>query len=1451
MKGCFSRYRLALFAISLASLTLSADQIWKETSVSDVVDEDLIIHGEVLLKAGGTTIQAINKDVKVTLECDAFIKGHWAGESQLYLIASEGHTIRFEIDHNITFTGSAAITGNNLLIVQSGPGSVEFAIQEGRKVALTSLDCSGGTNYYVLMYGGVDAPCDEYCCDEYERVFTCCDEYAPCDLFREEYCCNEEYCFPGSGINERSESRPTLRFVPLSGVSYGCNLNRRIIIGPNSRLGFLSSRKIDIAQDSGFIQFDPTVTCIGRMLLEICNGGAFVVSGQYTCQRQGACIRSEHIDPSTAAGFEAVWQISKESVRPDLSAGLLVLNRNRMLPELLVDPFLTNNAREDECEYRGSFCGQRYGLIIGANGTLSVGSDSFVDYVGLALNQLPGMITRADAQGQRLKMRNPSALFIDGNLNPNATNAQITFEPRSALFLRSGIAEDGSIRDEFDIDPFTVDASCYTRGVGNIVLDVEGELDVRGTLLDRNITSKIELLSLEVFHTGGSLFVERSGSNFPLRTFNTEDNELLQYNRGAFLINNQMNLYNTALSHTDESHAVFANNDLRSEPTYIGGETFRLLECGARPSINFFNSRLNIHTDIALTGVDLSVPNIVDEFGIMQPNISDFRFYSNGACVDNGTGRQMILGTRLGSTAADGVFRIDGDSYVRIVQEENALASSVSSNDPNGDQTLLLTTGSNDETINENASDLGTNSIHTIFLGNNSDIAIGTDADTTGFAYDSHPWLRIAGNVFSFEARGGAATVSRSPITGRNAMFVDLNGTVSIDPGYIANMGIMVIRSRNGVVDLPTEQVIFSNGAAITSRNVNLANPEDQIIIPAGETLSSYLFNWQRAQKDCPNFIPFNCCANACACPVTEENVTSLPTVQGTIDNFEIQAARLGDPVQFLIDGGLVRQLTFINSQTSAEAPVAVVALRNNGTLGLDGTTRLGANGTTIIADGSGTIQVNQDIIINNNCSIVRGPNFGECDRILFTSSVPRQITVQSSGVLNLSSFTQPTDVVEFGGELSLVLQPGAQVITGGGTLAFSGNARLEFAPASNVFSFFNAIAHGAHDETLPVTVVNASQVHNALSSLTNFGQDLANTNQFRVRLIGSGTIELRDNAVATVPFNAFVGVETLASDTCTIPTTDLTLSILDSAQFNIGRLNVEEGGVFQIGNVTDLGDNHIVNFTLTLDGNDAVFSIGSRGFFGLGVGISRFDGQPAAAQSVTRQPVCPVNFSMNENLVNTLFNVGNTTFNFLSGLFQHDRIFSGDNSNASLLAITGAEGPTFALNFETPNENVDPTLISESNFNIAGGGNIALVQPGEGSIHPVVLNQVGELTDRLTVGIMASSLLQPASEDLEGLTGEQLFDFFTTQDASDANSTRVNTFGRANVASQGDSFRPDAAAVRLGLVSQGEILRIEGFNILGNNQEDASMAAIDDAAVFVDIDPELNEVVSVSNIIQ
>jgi hypothetical protein len=113
----------------------------------------------------------------------------------------------------------------------------------------------------------------------------------------------------------------------------------------------------------------------------------------------------------------------------------------------------------------------------------------------------------------------------------------------------------------------------------------------------------------------------------------------------------------------------------------------------------------------------------------------------------------------------------------------------------------------------------------------------------------------------------------------------------------------------------------------------------------------------------------------------------------------------------------------------------------------------------------------------------------------------------------------------------------------------------------------------------------------------------------------------------------------------------------------------------------------------------------------------------------------------------------------------------------------------------------------------------------------------------------MASTLLQPENVDVSDLTGEEFFNYIATQDASDATTTRDNTFGRANAATQGDSFRPESENIRVDTVSGDTIIRIKTFDIIGIGQQNAkTQAAIDSAAVFADIDISTDQIITVTN---
>jgi hypothetical protein len=152
----------------------------------------------------------------------------------------------------------------------------------------------------------------------------------------------------------------------------------------------------------------------------------------------------------------------------------------------------------------------------------------------------------------------------------------------------------------------------------------------------------------------------------------------------------------------------------------------------------------------------------------------------------------------------------------------------------------------------------------------------------------------------------------------------------------------------------------------------------------------------------------------------------------------------------------------------------------------------------------------------------------------------------------------------------------------------------------------------------------------------------------------------------------------------------------------------------------------------------------------------------------------------------------------------------------------------------------------------------MALIYPGVGGLHPVVLGEDGQvevspgvLDPRLWVSILASSLLQNNQLSQTGLNGLQFFDLLKTHDAV-VETARPNTFGRANAATLGDVVRPAVNSLLIGTVSQGDIIRTQVDDVVGSGESTDKLAVADKAgAVFVNIDQATNQIITVTLIDQ
>jgi len=1211
--------------------------VWNGNIVADVVDDDIDIQGDCTIVgpavSGQIGVSAITQDITITPDNKYFIGGRNGGESDLYFYAAAGRTIEVDLTNfGLEFRGSA--DGTDMLVTFSGAGTMVFMLGNGREVEFRSEGDSGGVRFMVHLNGNPNV--------DFKRV------------------------------DNTDDSDVT------------------ILVGARSIMSYIATDET-LATEIGRIRFFPanSTANTGRMILKIEDTGAVYIGGNKVTDIPDPQLAD--IDMTTPAGNKAELTVRNNDGQ-DFFAGLLVLNYNTELTDLLIDPWFV-----------GAFSGVRRGFVLGANGQVDIRDETYLDYVGLTNNicpdpDIPERILMGRLVSSVVKKRNPSAFIVDGNPDPNATNAEIILRDDSGLYLRSGVGMDGTVSRDFTVEPENI-----TPGAGEIVFDIEGQLFVDGR--DADPRGAIQLLSLEVDPSGGPLLFDGTHTNFPLRTFDKDgDDNYVVYNKGAFLINNHMILDNTYLVHTDANHLVCENNSAISEPTYIGGESFTFEDPEfpdkefPEPKIIFYNSYFFVHTSVALAGVDLFVPNLNGE-----GNDSTFTFFGNGLKTDDGSGRNMILGAR--SPACDGCTTIDDDAHLDIFQD---------SNNPDEPLThiLRLTSSCNNEIIWDNLEYLcgpcpEEQSIHTIYLGNSSNISIGNQG-LAGWEGITNPVLSIEGNYFSFETQGGPQCCPElGGVTGKGAIFVDYQGKITIEPCYRANVSTMVVQSGDGIIDLPKKNVFFDKRIGITDWKLDLS--QKTVLIPEGQKLSDYTLYWIDTEKDYGNFCPWSpgpCIAALCCCPtVTTQNFTNVPVIEGEVDQFQIKGARFADPATILINGGCIRELVFFGGCNSAEAASAIVVLRNEGKVGLGTAHRnvdslcasivLGINGITLIAEGSddkvddgGEVKLNEDVEINNICHILAGPNFGKSPSkesvLRITSDVPKEFRVKSGGVLNLCSFTEPDQVVEFGGLVTLVLEPGAKIYLNGGTLRFTDNASISCSSVEDL---------------------------DVLGDAT----DVTSTDEIRVKFIGVGTVEFQDLSGFIIEQWAYVGIET---DDC-INTTSLVFDLQDSSILSIDG-DEYVGGAFQVGNTTYKSQEEVpakIHFSLLLNGENPGFRIGGHSFLGLGIGV--VDNTPDAH---------------NDWKVGCLYNLNEVKINIESGTFSHERTYAGSDPNASLFAIQAAEGlPLYTFDF-------DPIKAS-----ILGGGNVIAIgcdrEENEGYINPVVEDIDGQTEENVWVGIMSSKM--------------------------------------------------------------------------------------------------------------
>lgn len=1449
---------------------------WNVTA-SNAVDEDVIIESDATFAGGVTVIEAINQDIVVTMT-NPNVQLNGVSSSRLCLIPHNGRTITLKVTGDLAFLGETSSATEPLLLLQGNQGQVVWELTGDHTVTFGSQLGGSGTEYWLFAQTDTDNP---------QAIFT---------------------RNPAESANDKTK-------------------NVHIAVGAQSRLGYLSNLPVGDNSAGSIFTFDPTTIDTGLMQLDIADQGAVIISPRLTtappvgdAPTDVTQIAIGNIKKDTLAGSVADFEVVNTQGDPSY-ASLFIANSNQTMTELLYDPFLNLNVRHDNIHYNGTFAGTQYGYILGSQGILAIADGANIQYVGLDINRDISTLLVPEVPdyigvpiNTLLKQRNASALFCDQSLHPDAAKPTIFFGNASALYLRSGVGVDGSVRDLEESHSYTVAKDEQNTDVAYYLLDVEGQTDCLGLEGSSGQANKIEVLSLEVNPTGGALLIGGSETNFASRTFQRHFNgDYYVYNPGAIFVNGYLKLKNTSLVHTDiySETRVIPEDDVTSLPNLIGGETYHLLQQDKtpflaeinRPKMAFESSQLHLHANLAATGLDLLVPNQVEDDDNGVANISRIACYYNGYAVDQGVGRTLLLGTTEGALAADRLTSISSDAHLDVIQKFDsfALVGDVSQ----GDHVLRLEVAPNDATIVEAISgDIeGVNSQHLIYLGHNSNISVGTNADSTEFNVETHPELLFAGNYIATGTSGGILNDARSSTrTGTGGTFVDLNGTVEVLDIYNCFIGTMVAKSRNATVDLPFENVQFAKQVGVTDSNLSIdvsetlrrlspdeytgpqaAPSNDPVIVGPDKKYEDYTVDWLYTRKD-PDFVPYQGTTNSLSvgrgrvilpnqpAPITPQNLIGIPTIQGEIIQLQITGSTLGNPAHILIDGGYVHELVFVTAtpdEDPAEGPFAVIVLSNGGRIGLGNADRnydsanaavvLGRNGVTIVSNvGSNEVILNNSVVADGDGPFIFGPDSLPGDVLRISSEVDDSLVVRKDAALDLRSVYDGR-ILEFGGKLSVELEANTKVIASdGNTVAnnewaqgivrFVENTQLNVLESDDFEETFDVIPLGGIDNELdPLTPILASAPHNVYAPLLSYGSDCQNTDPFRVRIIGSMNFVFKDQASAFIPYRSVVGVETYINESedtdnqIIFSKTDIKVDLNDASRFYVGNLNYAEGGVLQIGNVVDQGPDHSISFTLNVNGKGARFVTGSKSLLGLNAVVVK------ATESAPT-----------DLLVNTAFNVNAITINVNDGALDLSRIYDTDDSHANVVVIgdNGDGSPLYTFAYAEVGASVDTIAeVRAQGATVLGGSPIIYLTRSEvdASVSPIVrlddglvqvaIGEEGEEIDseRIQAGMIASTVLQQTTTNEVAVTAMELFTQLKTPDAYDG---MTPAHDKANAANEDEEFRDSLETIRIGTVAAGKFIRqsiADVFSGIGGIPADARKYATEVGGVFADISTKVD----------
>ncbi len=1080
-------------------------------------------------------------------------------------------------------------------------------------------------------------------------------------------------------INMASSNTSVVR-VQREGAADDLNT---VALNRNSYMGFMAATESTVGNtEAGELQFWPSSTdATAEMILDIGDGCGFFIQGVHVTAGDPTAIGSLTLDFTTPAGNDAHVQV----VETDTSAlinSLRVINNNKVIPRLFRNPFGDTEA----------YTGFRPGFILGSNGQLELLDNTYLDYIGTTTNRLPSptipdaLLPAGEVANEVLKNRNGSAFVIDG-FDPATGSAgselaaAINMTGDSGVFFRNGSTRTGDVFHDY-----TMSATDRTPEAGEIVFDVEADLSVSATGSGTNV---FNVLSREVDPAGALVEIGAAGETvFP--SIIDPQAVTRSYNTANMFFNNPANFEGITLRHDDYNRTVFDMNAPESAPTYVGGESFKLLANATpayttRPAMRYTNGRINLHSSAAATGVDFFFPNSFPVAGTLTSlsTTSNVAFYQNGFLMEQSLsntiglspGRNLVLGTTIGSTAQDGTSVIDRSSYFDVFQDVTGSDTHVVN--------FIVDENDSTQLTGISGSITGQSSVQTLFMGHQSNMQIG-QSDTV-FASSPASTTNIAGNFFSFESQGGTVGLAElSGTTGEGGIFVDSDGTIAIGSAYRCNMGVMVTKFGTGIITLDKNKVFFDSRVGITQWNLDFSTT--QTLVATGTSLSDFTMDWKAVEKDyAGGFIPFEPTTDNCPA-VTTANMFHIPIVNGVVDQFQVKRSRLGDQFSLMVDDGRVNELVLLNGYDSSEAPVGVLFVQNNGRVGIGnnsedadslyGSVKLGVNGLTLVANGNGVIDILSDVVVDNVCHIVTGPNF-DGETLMLRSEQPQELRVRTGGTLDLSTFDTANKKVMISGELSVVMERNSTLVMGGGVLQFTSRSSLTGQP-----------------------YVDEDGV---------FGTDVSVTDTLRVKILGNGQIAFDEDSAWNLLEDTYWGVETDSDHT----DANFTFTFEDNARLAIGTDNTF-GGSLQVGN-TSSNPTHSIIARFEMDGPGALIDVNSQGFLGFGAGI------------VKKSNIGPDDWA-----IGSLFDVADIHISNTQGTIKADNTLLGSDSDASLIAV-GPAGDGTVSGYH---------VTLQSTARVLGGSNMVQIGTGVTTVAPIVGTATGASGSLTNRGILASTPL-------------------------------------------------------------------------------------------------------------